>query len=103
MSDTPKTPEQLEQRIAEAESRAEKFQRLHADGVIEHELRKAAEDGGAFNADQIIMLLKGKSRLVDAGGTQVVRVVSMGDDGKEVHLSSTFALYMACETAFSSS
>lgn len=93
MSDTPQTPGQLEQRLAEAESRAEKFQRLHADGVIEHELRKAAEEAGAFNSDQIITLLKVKSRLVDAGGKQVVRVVSVGDDGKEVHHSPAQAVW----------
>ncbi len=93
MSDTPKTPEQLEQRIAEAESRAEKFQRLHADGVIEHELRKAADEAGAFNSDQIITLLKKKSRLVDAGGKQVVRVVTVGDDGKEIHHSPAQAVW----------
>ncbi len=92
-ADTPKTPEQWEQRLAETEARAEKFQRLHADGVIEHELRRAAEEGGAFNADQIITLLKGKSRLVEADGKHIVRVVTIGDDGKEVHHSPAQAVW----------
>ena len=92
MSDKPSTTEQWENRIAEEQKRAEKFERLHADGVIEHELRKAAEEAGAFNADQIITILKGKSRLVDAGGKQVVRIVTVGDDGKEVHHSPSQAI-----------
>jgi hypothetical protein len=81
MSDT---PEQWEPRIAEAEARAEKFQRLHAEGMIEHELRKAAEEAGAFNASQIVMLLKGSSRLVEADGKHAVRVVTTDENGKEV-------------------
>jgi hypothetical protein len=85
--------EQLKERIAEQEARAEKFQQLHAEGVIEHELRKAAEEAGAFNADQIITLLKGKSRLMEAGGKQVVRVVTVGDDGKEDHHSPAQAIW----------
>ena len=80
-------------RMAETQAKADKFERLHAEGVIEHELRKAAEDAGAFNADQIIMLLKGKSRLVDAGGKQVVRVVSVGDGGQEAHHSPAQAVW----------
>jgi hypothetical protein len=55
--------EEWKQQLADAQAKAEKFARLHVDGVIEHELRKAAEEAGAFNADQIITLLKGKSRL----------------------------------------
>jgi hypothetical protein len=39
------------------------------------------------------MLLKGKSRLVDAGGKQVVRVVSVGDDGQEAHHSPAQAVW----------
>ena len=81
MSDT---PEQWEQRIAEAEVRAEKFQRLHAEGMIEHELRKAAEQAGAFNASQISTLLKGNSRLVEVDGKHAVRVVTTDENGKEV-------------------
>ena len=87
------TEKELKERIAEQEARAEKFQRLHAEGVIEHELRKAAEEGGAFNADQILALLKGKSQLVEVGGKQVVRVVTVGDDGKEIHNSPAQAIW----------
>lgn len=83
MPDVPETPEQWEQRIAETKARAEQFERLYTEETIERELRKAAEDAGAFNPDQIITLPKGKSRLVEAGDKQVVRVVSAGDDGKE--------------------
>lgn len=84
--------EELKQQLAEAQAKAEKFERLHADGLIEHELRKAAEEGKAFNADQIIALLKGKSRLVEVGGKHVVRVVTLGDDGKEIHHSPAQAV-----------
>jgi hypothetical protein len=87
------TEKELKERIAEQEARAEKFQRLHAEGVIEHEVRKAAEDAGAFNADQIIRLLKGKSRLVEAGRKEVVRIVTVGDDGKETHHSPAQAIW----------
>jgi len=92
MSDKSETPEQWEQRIAEQKARAETFQRLHAEGMIEHELRKAAEEAGAFNANQIITLLKGKSRLVDADGKHVVHVVTVGDDGREIHHSPAQAI-----------
>ena len=87
------TEKEMQDRMADAQARAEKFERLHAKGVIEHELRKAAEDAGAFNADQILTLLKGKSRLVDAGGKQAVRIVSVGDDGKAVHHSPAQAIW----------
>jgi hypothetical protein len=85
--------EELKKQLAEAQAKAEKFERLHADGVIERELREAAQDAGAFNADQVITLLKGKSRLVDAGGKQVVRVVAVGDDGQETHHSTAQAIW----------
>jgi len=85
--------EELKKQLAEQESRAERFQRLHAEGVIEHELRKAAEDAGAFNTDQIVRLLKGKSRLVEADGRQAVRIVTLGGDGKEVHHSPAQAIW----------
>jgi hypothetical protein len=87
------TEKELQDRMAEAQAKAEKFERLHADGVIEHELRKAAEEGSAFNANQILTLLKGKSRLMEAGGKQVVRVVTVGDDGKETHHSPAQAIW----------
>ncbi len=87
------TEKELNDRMADAQARAEKFERLHAEGVIEDELRKAAEAAGAFNPDQILTLLKGKSRLVDAGGKQVVRVVLVDGDGKEVHHSPTQAIW----------
>jgi len=96
MSDTTdklQTPEQWEEHIAEAKARGEHFQRLHAEGVIEHEVRKAAEDAGAFNPEQILRFLKGKSRLVEAGGKHVVRVVTVGDDGKEVHHTPAQAIW----------
>ena len=83
---------EMQDRMADAQARAEKFERLHADGVIEHELRKAAEEAGAFNADQIIRLLKGKSRVVEVDGKHVVRVVKIGDDGKEIHHSPAQAI-----------
>jgi len=85
--------EELKKQIAEQEARAEHFQRLHAEGVIEHELRKSAEDAGAFNAEQIIRLLKGRSRVVEADGKHVVRIVAVGDDGKEVHHSPAQAIW----------
>jgi len=92
-TDNPQTPEQWEKRIAEQEARAEHFQRLHAEGVIEHEVRKAAEDAGAFNAEQILRFLKGKSRLVEVNGKQVVRIVAVGDDGQEVHHTPAQAIW----------
>jgi hypothetical protein len=52
-----------------------------------------AADAGAFNADQIITLFKGKSRLVEAGGKEVVRIVTVGDDGKEIHHSPAQAIW----------
>ena len=87
------TEKEMQDRMADAQTRAEKFERLHAEGVIKDELRKAAEAAGAFNPDQILTLLKGKSRLVDAGGKQVVRVVSVDGDGKEVHHSPAQAVW----------
>jgi len=85
--------EELKKQLAEQESRAERFQQLHAEGVIEHELRKAAEDAGAFNTDQIVRLLKAKSQLVEADGRQAVRIVTLGGDGKEVHHSPAQAIW----------
>jgi hypothetical protein len=87
------TEKEFNDRMADTQARAEKFERLHAEGVIEYELRKAAEDAGAFNADQILPLLRGKSRLVDAGGKQVVRVVSVDGNGHEVHHSPAQAIW----------
>lgn len=91
--DKPQTPEQWEERIGEAKARGEHFQRLHAEGTINYELRKAAEDAGAFSADQIVIFLKGKSRLVEADSKQVVRIVAVGNDGQEVHHSPAQAIW----------
>jgi len=80
MSDT---PEQWEQRIAEQQARAEKFQRLYAEGMIEHEVRKAAKDAGAFNADQVLPYLQPRGKLVEVDGKQVVRIASTDEEGQE--------------------
>jgi hypothetical protein len=87
------TEREWKERIAEQEARAEKFQQLHAGGVIEHELHRAAEEAGAFNPSQIVTFLKGKSRLVEAGGKEIVRIVTTGDDGMEVHHSPAQAVW----------
>ena len=54
---------------------------------------KAAEEAGAFNPDQILILLTGRSRLVKCGRKQVVRVVAVGDDGKEAHHTPAQAIW----------
>jgi len=87
------TEKEMQDQVADAQAKADKFQRLHADGEIEHALRKAAEEGKAFNPDQIITLLKGNARLVEADGKHVVHVVTVGDDGQEIHHSPAQAVW----------
>jgi len=78
------TVEKLKQQLAEQEARAAKFERLHAEGMVEHEVRKAAKEAGAFNADQVLPYLKPHGKLVEVDGKQVVRIASTNEDGQEI-------------------
>jgi len=84
--------EEMKKQIAEAGARAEKFQRLHAEGMIERELRKAAKEAGAFNVDQVMPYLKPRGKLVEVGGKQVVRIASTNEEGQEVLHTSAEAV-----------
>lgn len=77
--------EELKMRLAHAKERAEKFERLYKESTIKRELTKAAENGGAFNVDQVLPYLTPEAKLVEVNGQEVVRVVTKDADGKEVH------------------
>jgi hypothetical protein len=76
--------DELQKQIAEQETRAETFQRLHVEGMVEHALRKAAQEAGAFNADQVLPYLKPRGKLVEVDGKQVVRIASTNEEGQEI-------------------
>ncbi len=77
--------EELQRQVAQAQQEAEKWRGLHAGATIKRELREAAEKGGAFNADQLMPYLMPNAKLVEDNGQHVVRVVTVGQDGKEIH------------------
>jgi hypothetical protein len=77
--------EELQKQLAQAQQEAAKWQGLHAQATIKRELREAAEKGGAFNADQLMPYLTPNAKLVEDNGQHVVRVIVVGQDGKEIH------------------
>jgi hypothetical protein len=77
--------EELKKQAAEAQQRAEKWQGIHAEATIKRELLAAAEQGEAYYAPQLLSFLMPNAKLVEADGKHVVRVVTTGEDGKEIH------------------
>ncbi len=75
--------ERLQQSAAEAEERATKFERLHAEATIKRELTRAAEEGGAHNSLQLLPYLLPAAKLVEINGQQVVRIVKTDETGQE--------------------
>ncbi len=57
--------EQLEKRIAAAEQEARQWERRYKDATVSRALKDAAITQGAFNADQVITLLRGMTTLVE--------------------------------------
>jgi len=80
----PENVEVLKKRAADAEARADKWEKLHTDSTIRAELLAAAERGGAFHAPQLLPWLKKDAKLEEVSGHSVVRIVTTNDDGKEV-------------------
>jgi hypothetical protein len=77
--------ERLQQSAAEAQERAEKWEKLHTEATLKRELMRAAEEGGAHNPLQLMPYLMPAAKLVEINGQQVVQVVTTGEDGKEIH------------------
>lgn len=76
--------EELKQQAAEAQERAERWERLHTEATIKRELLAAGQQGGAFHAPQLLPFLEPKAKLVEVNGQHVVRVVTTDEQGKEV-------------------
>jgi len=76
--------EELKQRVAAAEERATKWEKLYAGSTIRRALLAAATEGGAVHPTQLLPFLEPKARLLDDNGKHVVRVVATGADGKEI-------------------
>jgi len=74
----------LKRQLADANERAAQWEKLHTEATITRELTRAAEEGGAFNPDQVIPYLR-PAKLVEINGQRLVRVITKDDDGKEVH------------------
>jgi hypothetical protein len=75
--------ERLQQSAAEAEEKATKFERLHAEATIKRELTQAAEEGGAHNSLQLLPYLLPAAKLVEVDGQQMVRIVKTDETGQE--------------------
>ena len=75
--------EELKIAAAEAESHG-KWQGLHTEATIKRELTKAAEEGGAYNTDQLYSYLRPNARLVEVDGKESVRIAKTDDTGQEV-------------------
>jgi hypothetical protein len=65
MNDKNPNVEQLEKRIAAAEEKARQWERRYKEATISHALKDAATAQGAFNADQVVKLLRGMTKLVE--------------------------------------
>jgi hypothetical protein len=76
--------EDLKKRLAETESRAAKWEKLHTESTIRRELLAAAARGGAYHGPQLLPWLEKNAKLEEANGQSVVRIVTTNDDGKEV-------------------
>jgi len=70
--------------LAVAQATADKYQGLFADSTIQRELRQAAENGGAYNPDQLLPYLMPSAKLVEADGKYLVRVITTDEAGQEV-------------------
>lgn len=57
--------EQLDKRIAAAEEKARQWERRYKEATISHALKDAAAAQGAFNAEQVVALLRGMTKLVE--------------------------------------
>jgi hypothetical protein len=57
--------EQLEKRIAAAQHEAKQWERRYKDSTISRALKDAAISQGAFNADQVVALLRDMTSLVE--------------------------------------
>jgi hypothetical protein len=79
--------DKLEKQTAEAEERAAKWQGQHVEATIRRELTHAAEEGGAYNADQLYPYLRPNARLVEVDGKESVRIVKTDDKGQEIQFT----------------
>ena len=79
--------DELKKQTAEAEQRAAKWQELHVETTIKRELTHAAEEGGAYNADQLYPYLRPNARLVEVDGKESVRIVKTDDKGQEIQFT----------------
>ena len=79
--------DELKKQTAEAEERAAKWQELHVETTIKRELTHAAEEGGAYNADQLYPYLRPNARLVEVDGKESVRIVKTDDKGQEIQFT----------------
>ena len=77
--------EVLKKRVADAEARTAKWEKLHTESTIHRELLAAAERGGAFHGPQLLPWLEKDAKLEEVNGQSVVRIITTNDDGKEVH------------------
>ena len=75
--------EELQKQTTEAEERATKFERLHAEATIKRELTRAAEEGASHNSLQLLPYLLPAAKLVEINGQQVVRIVKTDETGQE--------------------
>jgi hypothetical protein len=75
--------DELQTQAVEADERAAKWQELHTEATIKRELTEAAEEGGAFSADQLYPYLRPSARLVEVDGQQLVRIVKTDQQGQE--------------------
>jgi len=75
--------EELKKKAAEAEERAAKFERLHAESTIRRELLAAGEQAGAYSPVQLLPYLTPGARLIEANGQQVVRIAKTNEKGQE--------------------
>jgi len=65
MNDRNSNLEQFEERIAASEQKAQQWERRYKEATISHALEDAARGQGAFNADQVVTLLRGMTKLVE--------------------------------------
>jgi len=65
MNDKDSKVEQLEKRIAAAEEKTRQWERRYKEATISHTLKDAAAAQGAFNAEQVVALLRGMTKLVE--------------------------------------
>jgi hypothetical protein len=76
--------EELKQQLADANQRAAEWEKLHTEAEIKQELMRAAEEGGAHRAFQLMPYLQPHAKLIEVNGQHLVRIAKTDDNGQEV-------------------